>query len=169
MSAHEHGSVSPNGGPGYETRDADIRALIQFAFGLAIVLLVTIVAMRFTFAYLNRLTPLGQTASPFQNVRQVPTGPLLQATPHKDLDSYCAGQVDAENSYSWVNKAGGIVQIPVDRAMDLVLQRGLPSRSAADMTAGGGVIAPVGAAGEPQANYLQGPCGYLAPGEPAKQ
>jgi hypothetical protein len=30
------------------------------------------------------------------------------------------------HQYSWINPDKGIVQIPVDRAMDLIVQRGLP-------------------------------------------
>lgn len=160
--AHDHASYPPERGPGYEVRDANIKALLQFAFWLAMLLFVTILAMRWTFGYLSKLTPLGPAASPFENARQIPSGPLLQAHPHDDLSSFCAGQRQAVDSYAWVNKAGGIVQIPIDQAMDLTLRRGLPSRSVDEMAAAGATVPPVGAAGEPDATYLQGPCGYLA-------
>jgi hypothetical protein len=101
------------------------------------------------------------SASPFENTREIPSGPLLQASPHQDLTSYCAGQRDAVDGYAWVNKTGGIVQIPIDRAMDMTLKNGLPSRSADEMAAAGATIPPVGAAGEPDATYTEGPCGYL--------
>jgi hypothetical protein len=149
-------------GPGYEVRDANLKALLQFAFWLAVLLAVTLVAMRFTFGYLSTLTPYGPNASPFENTRQIPSGPLLQVHPHDELNTYCSGQRDAVSGYSWINQAGGIVQIPIDRAMDLTLQRGLPSRSTDEMAAAGATIPQVGAAGEPDATYLQGPCGYLA-------
>ena len=160
---HNHDPHSANGrGPGYEVRDADAKSLLKFGFWLAVLLAVTLVAMRFVFGYLNRLTPLGPTASPFENAREIPTGPLLQANPHNDLASFCAAQRLQVDSYAWLNKAGGIVQIPIDRAIDLTLQHGLPARSEQEMQAAGGTIPPVGAAGEPEASYEQGPCGYLA-------
>lgn len=149
-------------GPGYEVRDADLKALLQFGFWLAVLLAVTLIAMRFVFGYLTTLTPLGPAASPFANTREIPTGPLLQASPHQDLTTFCSEQRQLIDSYAWINKAGGIVQIPIDRAMELTLQHGLPSRSAQEMAAGGGTIPQVGSAGEPDATYLQGPCGYLA-------
>ena len=34
--------------------------------------------------------------------------------------------------YHWVDQSAGIVQIPIDQAMDLVVQRGLPARPAAE-------------------------------------
>lgn len=149
-------------GPGYETRDADLKVLLQFGFGLAVLLAVTLIVMRLIFGYLNTLTPLGPTASPFENTREIPSGPLLQAHPHDDLVTFCANQRQLVDNYAWVNKAGGVVQIPIDRAMDITLQHGLPSRTEQEMQAGGGTIPPVGAAGEPDASYLQGPCGYLS-------
>jgi hypothetical protein len=165
----EHSQDAQGGvrGPGYEVRDANLKALLQFAFWLAVLLAVTLVAMRFMFGYLNRLTPLGPAASPFENTRQIPSGPLLQAHPHEDLDSYCSNQRDAVDGYAWLNQGGGIVQIPIDRAMDLTLQKGLPSRSAEEMAAAGATIPQVGAAGEPDATYSEGPCGYLASPEAA--
>ena len=32
-------------------------------------------------------------------------------------------------SYGWVDERAGIVRIPIERAMDLLVQRGLPLRS----------------------------------------
>ena len=159
----KHAAGIPADNPGYETRDASIKGLITFAVVLALVLILTLISMRFMFDVLGKLTPLGETASPFNNGRNIPSGPLVQANPHQDLTAFCANQSQAVSTYAWVNKDGGIVQIPIDRAMELTLQRGLPSRSAADMAAAGATIPPVGAAGEPDATYLQGPCGYLTP------
>src|SRR5262249_49918169 len=33
------------------------------------------------------------------------------------------------DNYGWVDRKNGIVHIPISRAMDLILQRGLPTRS----------------------------------------
>jgi hypothetical protein len=33
------------------------------------------------------------------------------------------------HGYGWVNEAGGVVHIPIERAMELTLQRGLPTRA----------------------------------------
>ncbi len=32
------------------------------------------------------------------------------------------------NHYRWVDRSGGIVQIPIDRAMERLLEAGLPTR-----------------------------------------
>jgi hypothetical protein len=55
--------------------------------------------------------------------------PHLQISPPEDLAAFRARE-DAElNTYGWINRTAGVARIPIDRAMDLVLQRGLPERS----------------------------------------
>ena len=70
------------------------------------------------------------------------------------------------NAYAWIDQRLGVVQIPVDRAMDLVLERGLPARSGTT-TAGLNNVVPTPAT-EPGGADLQGPCGYLAPPAPSE-
>jgi uncharacterized iron-regulated membrane protein len=150
---------------GYEKRDVNVSALLQFGFWMAVVLFITFVGMRWTFNYFAKTQPLGPPAAPFVNQRVLPPNPRLQVTPHADLEQYCAGQQAKVNTYSWVDRRLGVVRVPVDRAMDLALERGLPSRS------GGGspnpaIVTPPPAVVAGGAD-LQGPCGYLAPEEKA--
>ncbi len=59
---------------------------------------------------------------------------LLQATgtpsaaPNEALRQLRATEDAALTTYGWVDRKNGIVHIPIDRAMDLILQRGLPTR-----------------------------------------
>jgi hypothetical protein len=39
---------------------------------------------------------------------------------------------DRLSSYGWVDREAGIVRIPIDRAMDLLAERGLPARAGPD-------------------------------------
>src|SRR5271170_2149217 len=88
----KHTHPEPDPGAGYERRDANIGDLLQFGFWLAVVLVVTLFAMRWTYHYFARTEPVGPPASPFTDVREIPSGPLLQVTPHVDLQTYCEGQ-----------------------------------------------------------------------------
>lgn len=55
--------------------------------------------------------------------------PNLQMNPQEDLRALRARE-DAEIvSYGWVDRSNGIIRMPVERAMDLILQRGLPVRA----------------------------------------
>jgi hypothetical protein len=51
--------------------------------------------------------------------------------------------------------------------MDLILERGLPSRPPSDGTSGAAPVQVAGKASVPQANSLEGPCSYLV--KPAAQ
>jgi hypothetical protein len=148
---------------GWEKRDVNIKGLFMFAFWMAVVLLVTLVGMRLTFDFYKKVEPMGATMSPMVKTtdRMLPPSPRLQPLPHQELQDYCAAQQHDVNSYAWVDQPGGVVRIPVDRAMELILAKGLPARSS---TAASGpesytpVMAPT-VAGETD---VQGQCGYLA-------
>jgi hypothetical protein len=148
-------------GAGYERRDANIAALLQFAFWLAVLLAVTLVGMKWTFDYFKRTEALGPPPSPLvkPDARVLPPSPRLQAQPHLELKDYCEAQQAKVNTYSWVDRQSGVVRIPVDRAMDLVLTRGLPARSPSEAPAAS--VAPAAPSVLGGAD-VQGPCAYLA-------
>jgi hypothetical protein len=145
---------------GYERRDAYVPGLLQFAFWMAVVLAITLVGMRWTYSYFKRTSPLGETTSPMVKPtdRIIPPAPLLQAHPHQELVDFCSAQQKEVTTYGWVNQQGGIVRIPIDRAMDLIATRGLPARSAAETPANAPMVAPATVAG---GQDLYGQCGYL--------
>lgn len=119
------------GGPGYETRDVNVRALLIFGFWLAVAIVLAALGSRWVFGYFAHTQSLGPAATPFENVRTLPPLPRLQTAPQKEIHDYWQAQQDQLNSYGWVDRHNGVVRIPVDRAMRLMLQRGLPARTAA--------------------------------------
>jgi len=116
---------------GHETRDASIRNLLIFAVGLAVVVIAGLVVSRGVFRYFVGHQVLGPPASPFENVRTLPPEPRLQVAAPRDLNQYKAAQDEILNRYGWVDRQTGVVRIPIERAMDLLLQRGFPVRTAA--------------------------------------
>jgi hypothetical protein len=157
-----HSSGAPaDSGAGYERRDAHVPALLQFGFWLAVLLVVTLVGMKWTFSYFSRTEPLGPAASPLiePGARVLPPSPRLQSRPHQELKDYCEAQQEKVNTYAWVDQQSGVVRVPVDRAMDLVLAKGLPARAASEAPAG----SPAAASSVPAAPDAPGQCGYLAP------
>lgn len=156
---HEE-NVAVERSEGYERRDANVGALIQFAFWMAVVLALVLLSMKWTFDYLKKAEPLGATSSPLvkEGARELPPSPRLQVQPHQELVDYCAAQQEAVSSYGWVNNESGVVRVPVDRAMELVLARGLPTRPASEVPAGAPSIVSATVAGDTD---VQGQCGYL--------
>jgi hypothetical protein len=58
-----------------------------------------------------------------------PPSPRLQTQPFKDVYLLKQGHNERLDSYGWADKANGIVHIPIDKAIELTLQLGLPTRA----------------------------------------
>ena len=118
---------------------------------MAIVLIVVAIGMRVVFGYFAETQNLGPAASPFENARTLPPQPRLQVMPEADIHDYWEREQEILKSYGWVDKQNGIVRIPIDQAMRLTLERGLPTRPAkpAEQT---GTMAPSEATGASDAS-----------------
>ncbi len=130
MAIDPHKRTETPVGPGYETRDASIPGLLKFAASLALVIIVVSFGMKWLFSYDAKTQSLGPTATPFENERTIPPLPRLQVAPQKEIHEYWEAEQGLVNSYGWVDRQRGVVRIPVDRAMRILLQRGLPARTA---------------------------------------
>lgn len=117
-----------NRAPGYETRDVTIRPMVWAALGLALLILTGMLASWVAFKYFVRVQKLGPNASPFENTRELPPAPRLQVAPAEALKAYQAEENAKLTSYGWVEKNAGVVRIPIERAMQLSLERGFPVR-----------------------------------------
>ncbi len=62
--------------------------------------------------------------------RELPPEPRLQSSPRSDFQAYRAAQLGQLNSYQWIDRNRGIVAIPIQRAIDLLAQRGIPPQKA---------------------------------------
>ena len=59
--------------------------------------------------------------------------PILQSAPAADLRAYREGKESMLEGYRWLDRGAGVVQIPIERAMQLVAERDA-ARSAAGAT-----------------------------------
>jgi hypothetical protein len=55
--------------------------------------------------------------------------PRLEENERGQLNGFLTDEEKTLYSYGWVDQQAGAVRIPIDRAMDLLVQRGLPVRS----------------------------------------
>jgi hypothetical protein len=127
---------------GYERRDLSVRGVTWCAVALivaAIVVHVALAGLYKVFEHQHR-SPDAPSRIAF-NTQMTAPKPRLQVEPMKELDQYFAAENQKLNSYGWVDKAAGVVRIPIDRAMDLIAQRGLPTRGPGTQNASG--ITPV--------------------------
>jgi hypothetical protein len=117
----------------HETSDVNIRGIFGFAVGLVIVALVVHFVVWLMFVYFGareaRSTPRQFPLAAAQGQR-VPPEPRLQTNPRQDLIDMRTGEDAILDTYSWVDKNQGVVRIPIEEAMKLTVQRGLPTRPA---------------------------------------
>jgi hypothetical protein len=120
----------------HETSDVNIRGILTFGGGLVVLGAVVYLVVWLLFGYLNRRESAA-SASPAYPLAvgqddRLPPEPRLQAHPRQDLKELRESEDALLRSYGWVDKNQGVVRIPIDEAMKLVLQRGLPSRPASE-------------------------------------
>jgi hypothetical protein len=125
----EYGPTPP--GAKYEHTDIDPAVGYKFALWLAVSMLLSFAIVYGTFVFFERGQAAADAAAqkfPLA-VDDLPRPtPALQTEPFRDVHTLRQGEAEKLNSYGWVDKEGGVARIPIDRAMDLVLQRGLPVR-----------------------------------------
>jgi hypothetical protein len=112
----------------HERKDVDVLSLITIAcllFLSCMVIFVVVWGMMHYFKFHEPAKTAGQTNLPITTVQEFPK-PRLQIRPAEDLAKLRAAEDADLNSYGWVNRESGTVRIPVDRAMQLLLERGLP-------------------------------------------
>jgi hypothetical protein len=126
----------------YERQDLEASGIIYFFLGLAVVTLLCILGLRGVFAVLDRREKAAEPAvnplvtSVPADTRHVAPGYPQSAFPNPKLEEDERGQlngilIDEEKtlySYGWVDEKAGTVRIPIERAMELIVQRGLPVR-----------------------------------------
>lgn len=119
------GDASPSGR--HEKRDVKVGVLAKIAlFGVVTVLLVVLATYGLFRFVRNRQASLEPVASPYAASPNEFIGPELQVSPPADLRESLAGERAVLSTYGWIDRDQGIVHIPIDRAMDLLSERGLP-------------------------------------------
>ena len=112
--------------PGYETRDANTSGVLLFIALLATTVVLVLLLAWGLFRHYSVSINNSPPDSPFTGVREVPSPPRLQVTPREDLQRILADQQSKLETYGWEDRQAGTVRIPIERAMDLLVQKGLP-------------------------------------------
>lgn len=127
---HGHQHESP-AGIHHETSDVHVRPLAWLGVGLAVLVVISIVAMKGVFEFLDRQQAQNDVAPPPMMTQrpQQPPEPRLQTTPVPNRKLIVEQENKQLTTYGWVNTKSGVVRIPVDQAMKLLAERGLPARN----------------------------------------
>lgn len=113
---------------GHETRDVSTRPIVMVVLGGAAVTLAFIAAMYVLVDVTAKREdrespPANPLASTF--ARKEPPEPRLQTHPLRDLAGLRAYESETLSTYAWVDKTTGTVRVPIDRAKELLLTRGV--------------------------------------------
>jgi len=112
----------------HERQDVDVISLFTIVLTLFISCLVIFLVVTGMMHYFKLHEPsktAGQVNIPAPRASEFPA-PRLEVKPGADLAELRAAEDADLNSYGWVDRNAGTVRIPIDRAMQLILQRGLP-------------------------------------------
>jgi hypothetical protein len=125
---------------GFEHEDLSSSGPLYFFAGLALLGLVLYLIVFGMYRFLDRYAaahqaPLSPMATPQADTRimthentQIFPQPRLEENERTQLREFIEDQDRKLATYDWMDKDRGIVRIPIDRAMALIVQRGLPVR-----------------------------------------
>jgi len=124
--------VPPAKSLGYEPRDfLGRRALVYFGLshviGLAVVLFLTYLLYIFFAARM----PVLEKSPLAGDVRSESVAPVLQPEPGIDMAKFKVSEQGRADHHGWVDKEKGIAHIPIERAIEITAQKGLPARDEA--------------------------------------
>jgi hypothetical protein len=114
--------------------DVDVGRIVWFAVVLTIVTVFVGLAAHVSLSIADR-TPRGNARSPLARDRPAP-GPRLQASPPADMAAFRAHEDAILSSAGWIDESAGIARIPIGVAKKRLLEKGLPSESAAPAPGG---------------------------------
>jgi hypothetical protein len=116
----------------HEPGDVNAKAVTEFGVSMAALVVIFCFGLWGVFEYLkNRQAEISLPLSPaaLVNAQKQPPEPRLQPHPAQDMRDMRADQDRILHQYGWIDPDKGIVRIPVDRAMDLIVQRGLSGKT----------------------------------------
>ncbi len=123
---------------GHETRDLNVRAVSWFALGLVMAFVVISAAVIGLYKLFEHRQPSPDAPSRIAlQPHMIAPQPELQTAPAADLRRFQASENQKLHSSGWVDQSAGIIRIPIERAMDLIVQRGLPTRGPGTQNASG--------------------------------
>ena len=120
---------APAGDPVGRNRDVNIHAVYRFGFWLAVGLIAVTLAMLALFRVLEKkdlaedklLSP-----SVAANLARTPPEPRLEPFPLAPGQKLRAEEEALLTTYGWVDRKAGMARIPIDRAIEILAERGLP-------------------------------------------
>jgi hypothetical protein len=110
--------------------ELNVRLLVWSTAGLLLIIAIAIVAMwSLGFGIKDRLVASDPPPPllPEARIEHRPPGPNLQVDPRQQLLDLRADEERLLATYGWVDETQGLARVPIDKAMDLLVEQGLPT------------------------------------------
>jgi hypothetical protein len=116
----------------YEHTDLSTRTTVGIIVGTLVGVWIFSGLVYLYFAYLahNRAVSSPRPLPIEAHGNPMPPQPALQSSPRQDLKAMRAHEDWILTHYSWIDKQKGVISIPIDRAIEIVAQRGIPPQKA---------------------------------------
>ena len=134
MSSHHPHGPTDNPDVVHEESDINVRGIIWFVVVLAVIVVAVDIAMWGMFKGLAYLETKNDPAvSPLAVEARRPDAPPpspapLQTAPWADLKVFRAEQAARLHNYAWVDETAGVARVPIDKAKEMLLKKGIPVR-----------------------------------------
>jgi hypothetical protein len=116
--------------PDHERSDAQIRPVAAFLGFMFVSVLLAYGLITLLFGYFTRRAAAKYGTSVQFSERGGQSGvPQLQVVPGLDLREIRASEAQQLDGYGWVDQSQGLVRVPIERAIDMLLEQGVPARS----------------------------------------
>ena len=123
----------------FEREDLGAKPILIFLLSLTIGCLLVALVLKGLYSYLDTNESRHQ---PVQNPLALPTTadtriveqgdikkfpqPRLETDETTEINNFRMQEEQTLNSYGWVDQSTGVARIPIDRAMEILVERGLP-------------------------------------------
>lgn len=118
----------------YEKTDAHTRPLYQFLFWISVITIITAILswgiLKALESWRERASTPAVMAVPQDS--QQPPAPRLLTRENLDLAAYNKEEAEILSTYGVVDRENGVFRIPIEEAMRLTLERGLPTAPASE-------------------------------------
>jgi hypothetical protein len=115
----------------YEKKDINPRSTLWFGVWVLVIMVVVAFLMKPLYDVLVAREVATQPKAAYVDDPDPkaiePPAPRLQVTPERDLAALRAQEDAILASYAWIEKDRGIVRIPIEEAMRIVAENGLPT------------------------------------------
>jgi hypothetical protein len=141
---------------GFEHEDMGAKTVFAFLLGLVVLGVVVYFVANGVYWSLDRYSGAHQPAqNPMKqnvetdtrderpadvraNIQRIFPEPRLETDERTEINDFRLREEEQLNSYGWVDQPAGVVHIPIERAMQLVVARGLAARPQSEATAASG-------------------------------